>query len=84
MKYQRTEDAPNKERGDSPHAIYSDDLLRRHNAELHRFRNAAGVPYSAIYRSGFEEMSAPRVDEGIMLIMFKRRLYVEKTGREWV
>ena len=47
--------------GDTPHEITDVDL---HNgtATLHRFRNAAGVPYSAIYEIR-EIISAPRDEE---------------------
>ena len=47
--------------GDTPHEIMDVDL---HNgtATLHRFNNAAGVPYSAIYEIR-EIISAPRDEE---------------------
>ena len=51
--------------GDTPHEITDIDL---HNgaATLHRFRNAAGVPYSAIYEI-HEIISAPRADEAELI-----------------
>lgn len=66
--------------GDSEHEVFTDDLLRRYGAELHRFTNAAGVPYSAIYRNGIEEMSDPRERESGMIDAFRRRLYIERFG----
>lgn len=65
---------------DTPHEVYTDDLFKRYGAEIHRFDNSAGVPYSAIYRNGFEEMSAPREREGEMIQAFRRRLYAERFG----
>lgn len=66
---------------DSPHEVYSiDGLLDRHAVTLHRFDNAAGVPYSAVYRNGVEEMSAERERESVMLAAFRRRLFEEVTG----
>lgn len=65
---------------DTPHEVFTDDLLKRYGAEIHRFTNAAGVPYSAIYRNGFEEMSDPREREGEMIEAFRRRLYAERFG----
>lgn len=65
---------------DTPHEVYTDDLLKRYGAEIHRFNNSAGVPYSAIYRDGFEEMSDPREREGEMIEAFRRRLYAERFG----
>lgn len=51
--------------GDSPHEIMDVDL---HNgaATLHRFKNAAGVPYSAIYEIR-EITSAPREEEAELI-----------------
>lgn len=66
--------------GDSEHEVFTDDLLKRYGAELHRFTNAAGVPYSAIYRNGIEEMSDPRERESGMIDVFRRRLFVECFG----
>lgn len=66
--------------GDSVHEVLTDDLLNRYDVELHRFTNAAGVPYSAIYRAGVEGMSDPREREDEMLAAFRRRLYVERFG----
>ena len=65
---------------DTPHEVFTDDLLKRYGAEIHRFTNAAGVAYSAIYRGGFEEMSDPREREGEMIDAFRRRLYAERFG----
>lgn len=66
--------------GDSEHDVYTDDLLKRYGAELHRFTNGGGQPYSAIYRNGVEEMSDPRERETEMLEAFRRRLYAERFG----
>lgn len=66
--------------GDSEHEVFTDDLLKRYGAELHRFTNAAGVPYSAIYRNCVEEMSDPRERESGMIDAFRRRLFVECFG----
>ena len=67
---------------DSPHEVYTDDLLRLYDAELHRFTNAAGVEYSAIYRNGIEEMSDPREREQEMIDAFRHRLYTERFGNK--
>ena len=67
---------------DSPHEVYTDDLLRLYDAELHRFTNAAGVAYSAIYRNGVEEMSDPREREQEMIDAFRHRLYTERFGNK--
>ena len=67
---------------DSPHEVYTDDLLKRYGAELHRFTNAAGVEYSAIYRNGIEEMSDPREREQEMIDAFRHRLYTERFGNK--
>lgn len=66
---------------DSAHEVYSNDLFKRDNIELHRFCNAKGVAYSAIYRGNYEEMSAPRESEEEMLQAFQRRLFAEKFGK---
>lgn len=66
--------------GDSEHDVYTDDLLKRYGAELHRFTNAAGVAYSAIFRNGIEEMSDPRERESDMIDVFRRRLFIERFG----
>lgn len=68
--------------GDSEHEVFTDDLLKRYGAELHRFTNAAGVPYSAIYRNGIEEMSDPQERESNMIDVFRRRLFVECFGKK--
>lgn len=68
--------------GDSVHEVLTDDLLSRYDVELHRFTNAAGVPYSAIYRGGVEEMSSERDGEAVMLEAFRRRLYAEQFGNK--
>lgn len=74
--------------GDSTHMVYADDYLTRYGAELHRFINAGGVPYSAIYRNGSEEMSCERQGEDQMIKSFRERIYSEVTGgrrnRQWV
>ena len=50
---------------DSDHVIYEAGL--KHEGMLHRFVNSAGNEYSAIYRAGREEWSAPREDEAQMI-----------------
>ena len=74
--------------GDSAHEIFIDDFLWRFGAELHRFNNPGGVPYSAIYRYGEEEMSCERQGEDQMIKSFRERIYSEVTGgrrnRQWV
>ena len=78
MKLLRTEKINTE---DSPHEVYSiDGLLDRHAVTLHRFDNAAGVPYSAVYRNGVEEMSDPREREQDMIDAFRHRLYIERFG----
>lgn len=66
--------------GDSVHTVLSDGLFVKHGAELHRFTNAAGDEYSAIYRGEYEEMSCIRADEERMIAAFKRRLFAEFAG----
>ena len=50
---------------DSAHVVYDANL--RKNGKLHRFKNKAGVPYSAIYRGSFEAYSCERSQEKKML-----------------
>ena len=51
---------------DSPHdVIYEVELAN--NAELHRFDNPGGCPYSAIYVNGVEEWSCERGHEAKMI-----------------
>lgn len=70
---------------DTKHEISCPDgIFKLHGAELHRFKNSAGVDYSAIYRGGFEEMSCERRDEKVMITAFRKRLFYEMTGREWI
>jgi hypothetical protein len=71
--------------GDSTHMVYTDDYFSRFGAELHRFTNAGGVPYSAIYRNGSEEMSCERQYEDQMIKDFRARIYTEVTDgrRDW-
>lgn len=52
--------------GDTPHEIVSDIELKN-NAQLHRFNNHAGIPYSAIYVDGKEIWSCRRVTEAEMI-----------------
>ena len=54
--------------GDSPHEI----IILDGQAELHRFENKAGVPYSAVYVNGFEEYSCEREREQKMLNFFHK------------
>lgn len=68
-------------REDTAHEVYIDDYLWMFGAELHRFKNAAGVPYSAIYRYGEEMMSSEREREDKLLEAFKQRMYAEKVKR---
>ena len=70
---------------DTKHEIsYPDGIFKLHGAELHRFKNFAGVEYSAIYRGDFEEMSCERRDEEAMITAFRKRLFFELTGRAWI
>lgn len=57
--------------GDSPHRIVK---KLEGNAELHRFRNAAGVDYSAIYVGNLEVWSRERTDEEEMLKQWPKRV----------
>lgn len=86
MRYLRTEMVC--PRGDSPHLIFTDDYFSRFGAELHRFTNPGGDPYSAIYRNGYEEMCCERKHEDQMIKDFRERIYSEVTGgrrnRQWV
>ena len=51
---------------DSDHKIF--DFKLRRDARLHRFENAAGNPYSAIYVGNCEYFSCSRKDEKNMII----------------
>lgn len=51
---------------DTEHAIISTVILKK-NARLHRFKNKAGVEYSAIYYNGNEELSCEREKEKDMI-----------------
>lgn len=51
---------------DSNHIIVT-DVEVAHNGVLHRFKNLAGVPYSAIYVGEIEMYSCPREDESRMV-----------------
>jgi hypothetical protein len=66
---------------DTAHEVYIDDYLWMVGAELHRFKNAAGEPYSAIYRYGEEMMSSEREREDKLMQAFKQRMYAEKVKR---
>lgn len=50
---------------DTMHTIIDAKLKRC--GELHRFKNGAGVPYSAIYIGDKEYYSCPREDESKMI-----------------
>ena len=52
--------------GDSVHEIITDVQLAG-GAELHRFTNGGGVPYSAIYLNGVELKSNERTREQFMI-----------------
>lgn len=80
LKHIRTDALAAHRWNDTAHEVFTDDLLKRYGAEIHRFTNAAGVPYSAIYRNGFEEMSDPREHEQEMIDAFRHRLYAERFG----
>lgn len=47
------------------HEVYEHPL--RANAELHRFENVCGVPYSAIYVENVEQFSCERKKEAEMI-----------------
>ena len=51
---------------DSKHVVVNDVELK-HNGVLHRFKNPAGAPYSAIYVDENEWFSCPREDEERMI-----------------
>ena len=52
--------------GDSVHEIVTDIKLAG-NAELHRFTNGGGYPYSAIYLNGVELKSSERNREKFLI-----------------
>ena len=52
--------------GESPHEI----IVLDERAELHRFENKAGEPYSAVCVNGLEEYSCERESEDGMLNYF--------------
>lgn len=54
-----------EENGDSEHEIVDCSELKK--GELHRFKNAAGVEYSAIYVHGEERYSIERDGEAGMI-----------------
>lgn len=51
---------------DGNHVIVTEVELE-HDGVLHRFKNMAGVPYSAIYVGDIELFSCPREDEERMI-----------------
>ena len=53
---------------DSDHEVYHTSPRLKGGATLHRFRNAAGVEYSAIYVGRVEQKSAQREREFIIII----------------
>lgn len=53
---------------DSDHEVYHTSPWLKGGATLHRFRNAAGVEYSAIYVGRAEQKSAERAHEYIIII----------------
>lgn len=53
-------------RNDSRHIVVTDVDIAR-NGVLHRFKNGAGEPYSAIYVGDIEHVSCPRDDEARMI-----------------
>ena len=55
-----------KQVGDSPHKIISDVRLSG-GAKLHRFKNGAGVKYSAIVQNGIELWNCERKRESAMV-----------------
>ena len=53
-------------KNDSEHIVVTDVDIA-HNGVLHRFKNGAGEPYSAIYVGDIEYFSCPRDDEARMI-----------------
>lgn len=53
---------------DSDHEVYHTSPRLKGGATLHRFRNAAGVEYSAIYIGRAEQKSAERAHEYVIII----------------
>jgi len=60
----------NHNRSDSKHKIFDSKL--RLGAKLHRFTNASGETYSAIYVGNYEYFSCPRKDEKDMIIYWNK------------
>ena len=56
--------------GDSEHEII--DVGLPNGARLHRFNNAGGIPYSAIYEEDFEVYSTERNYERRMIESYKK------------
>lgn len=61
--------------GDSKHEIIDLEC----GAELHRFLNGAGEPYSAIYVGSFEKYSCEREREDGMLNFFRAEVKGEQS-----
>lgn len=55
--------------GDTKHIIV-DDIYLKGNAKLHRFENAAGIQYSAIYTAGGREVYSCVRDEEARMIAY--------------
>lgn len=66
---------------DSDHEVYHTSPRLKGGATLHRFRNAAGVEYSAIYVGRVEQKSAQREREFIIIIDWY--LYCLENGIRW-
>lgn len=67
--------------GDGPHEFVGTIMPATRAAEgrcaaLHRFVNAAGTPYSALYEDGEEAFSCERSNEGKMISDYLSRLHV--------
>lgn len=58
---------------DTTHEIFNANL--KNGAFLHRFRNKAGVPYSAIYLKGYEVKNTPRELEQRMICSYQEDPY---------
>lgn len=58
---------------DGKHTVVN-DIKFSNGAELHRFNNPAGVPYSAIYENGVEMMSCERSREAGMVDAYRSRI----------
>lgn len=66
--------------GESPHEVFTDDLLKRYGVALHRFKDADGNERSAIYKYGVEVMRVYRHRELEMVCAYRRQMYRDNFG----